>query len=130
MHDSISYYKKQRATYKAEVSKLSKQLISLSIIRLFIFITVIIAVYFTINNWQLAAFIASVGVVLFIYLLLKYSKIKAEYRLKKELVVINEDEIKIRLIVAKNNIYCFVLSLMGKKCRNMCSTRLFIYIIF
>ena len=95
MQDSFKYYLQQLETYKAEVSKLYKQLTGLSTIRLLVFIATAVGVYFTISNWQLAVGFALLGIVLFLYLLSKYTALKAEYNFKKALVAINEEELKI-----------------------------------
>lgn len=95
MQDSFKYYLQQLETYKAEVSKLYKQLTGLSTIRLLVFIATAVGVYFTFSNWQLAVGFALLGIVLFLYLLSKYTALKAEYNFKKALVAINEEELKI-----------------------------------
>lgn len=95
MQDSTLYYKQQLETYKTEVSKLYKQLTGLSTARLLVFIVTSVGVYFTFNTWQLAVGCAVVGIVLFLYLLSKHTTLKAEHSLKKALVVINKEELKI-----------------------------------
>ena len=95
MQDSNTYYQQQLATYKAEVSKNYKQLTGLSTARLIVFIVTVVGVYFSFSNWQLALGCALVGVIVFLYLLSKYTSLKAEYNLKKALVDINEEELKI-----------------------------------
>ncbi|WP_316930919.1 hypothetical protein [Lacinutrix jangbogonensis] len=95
MQDSISYYQEQLATYKAEVSKIYKQLTALSTARLILFIGTVIGVYFTFNNWHIALGFGLVGVIAFLYLLSKHTALKSEHSLKKALVSINEEELKI-----------------------------------
>lgn len=95
MQDSITYYKKQVETYKAEVSKLYKQLTGLSTARLLVFFATVAVVYFTFSNWQLALGFSLFGVVAFLYLLSKHTALKTKHSLKKGLVIINEEELKI-----------------------------------
>ncbi|WP_299884151.1 DNA mismatch repair protein MutS [uncultured Lacinutrix sp.] len=95
MQDSSSYYKQNISTYKAEISKIYKQLTGLSTARLLVFIATIIGVYFTFNNWQIALSFALIGIVSFLYLLSKHTNLKTKYKLKKALLSINEEEIKI-----------------------------------
>lgn len=95
MQDSATYYNQQLSIYKAEVSKLYKQLTGLSTARLFVFLATAIGIYFTFNNWQIAVGIGLVGIVVFIYLLTKHTNLKVTYNLKKALVEINEEELKI-----------------------------------
>lgn len=95
MRNSNIYYTNNLGTYKKEVSKIYKQLSGLSTARLLVFVVTIIGVYFTYNKWQLAAGIGLVGIISFLYLLVKYTTLKAKYNFTKALVVINEEELKI-----------------------------------
>ncbi len=95
MTDSNSFYKANITKYKAEVSSLYKTLTSYSFARLLVFVATSIGCYFTFGNWPLFIVLLLVGIVLFIYLLSKHTDLKKIYNLKKALVVINEDEIKI-----------------------------------
>jgi len=95
MQDSTKYYQNQLETYKAEVSKLYKQLTVLSTARLVVFLVTGVGLYFTFNNWQIALGCGLVGVVFFLYLLAKHTALKTAYNLKKELLAINEEELKI-----------------------------------
>ena len=95
MQDSTQYYQQQLETYKAEVSKLHKQLTLLSTARLLAFIATIVVVYFTFSNWQIALGCGLIGVFVFLFLLSKHTALKSEYALKKALLAINEEELKI-----------------------------------
>ncbi|WP_397364386.1 DNA mismatch repair protein MutS [Olleya sp. R77988] len=95
MTDATTYYNSNITNYTAEVSKLYKQLTSLSIARLLVFIATAIGLYFTFNNWTIFGGILLVGIVVFIYLLSRYTNIKSTYKLKQELLKINKEEIKI-----------------------------------
>ncbi|WP_452225668.1 MutS-related protein [Lacinutrix chionoecetis] len=95
MQNSTLYYQEQLAIYKAEVSKIYKQLTGLSTARLLVFLATAISIYLTFGNWQIAVGCGLIGVVLFLFLLLKYTNLKTQYNLKKALVSINEEELKI-----------------------------------
>lgn len=95
MQDSTQYYQQQLETYKAEVSKLHKQLTVLSAARLLAFMATIVVVYFTFGNWQIALGCGLIGVFVFLFLLSKHTALKSEYALKKALLAINEEELKI-----------------------------------
>ncbi|AUC74973.1 MutS-related protein [Olleya sp. Bg11-27] len=95
MTDSNSYYSANIANYAAEVSKLYKQLTSLSIARLLVFVATAVGGYFTFGSWPLFAGVLVAGAIGFVFLLSKYTTIKATYNLKKELVTINKEELKI-----------------------------------
>ncbi|SFJ53674.1 MutS-related protein [Olleya namhaensis] len=95
MTDSNSYYNSNIVNYTTEVSKLYKQLTSLSIARLLVFLITAVGAYFTFGNWGLFSVIIILVIVLFIVLLSRYTNIKSVYNLKKELITINQDELKI-----------------------------------
>ncbi|WNH13686.1 MutS-related protein [Thalassobellus suaedae] len=95
MSNPLSYYKKHLDIYKAEVQKLYKQMTGLSTLRLVVFIAVSFGVYLTFSQWQVAVFIAVIGVVIFLLLLSKYNDVKAQRHFNEALVKINEDEIEI-----------------------------------
>lgn len=95
MQDSTTYYQQQLEIYKAQVSKLSKQLIALSTARLIVFIITAVGIYFTVGNWQLALGCGLVGILGFLYLLSKHTALKSKHNLKKALLKINEEELKI-----------------------------------
>ncbi|MEJ6792053.1 MAG: DNA mismatch repair protein MutS [Lacinutrix sp.] len=95
MQKTTTYYQEQLAIYKAEVSKLYKQLTGLSTARLLVFVATIVGIYFTFSNWQISLVCGLIGVVVFLYLLSKHTALKVEHSLKKALVSINEEEIKI-----------------------------------
>jgi len=95
MQDSTTYYQQQIEIYSAEVSKLYKHLTILSTARLAVFIATIVVIYFTLNNWQLALCCGLLGSLVFLYLLSKHTALKSQHNLKKALVGINEEELKI-----------------------------------
>ncbi|TYC11302.1 DNA mismatch repair protein MutS [Bizionia gelidisalsuginis] len=94
VHDS-TFYTTNLETYKAEVSSLYKKLTALSTARLLVFIATGIAVYFTFGMWQVSAGVAILGLAIFLFLLNKHSNLKTQHHLKKALVAINKNELKI-----------------------------------
>ncbi|MGR7812672.1 MutS-related protein [Lacinutrix undariae] len=89
------FYQQELKTHQTRVKQLSKKIAILSTLRLSVFIITAIAIYFTFSMWQVAAIIAVVGIVLFIILLNKHTRLKNQRNLHKALVKINTDEIKI-----------------------------------
>lgn len=67
----------------------------LSTLRLAVFVVTGFGIYFSFQQWQIAVVITIVGVVVFAYLLSKYTDLKAQREFNKALVNINETEIKI-----------------------------------
>ncbi|QRM88454.1 DNA mismatch repair protein MutS [Lacinutrix sp. WUR7] len=95
MQDPNTFYKQELEAHQLEVKSLYKKLTSLSFARISVFIATGIGVYFAFSNLQIAIGIAIVGIVAFIYLLSKYTDLKYQHNLKKALVAINEEELKI-----------------------------------
>ncbi|WP_452229049.1 MULTISPECIES: MutS-related protein [unclassified Lacinutrix] len=95
MKNPNTFYTQELEVHQLEVKTLYKKLTSLSFARISVFIATGIAVYFTFNNLQIAIGIAVVGIIAFIYLLSKYTDLKYQHNLKKALVAINEEELKI-----------------------------------
>ncbi|WP_040279467.1 MutS-related protein [Psychroserpens damuponensis] len=95
MNNTIQFYNTQLKTHQIKVGLLKKQLVLYSMLRLSIFLITAFAIYLVLPNWQIAVGIASVGLLLFLFLLTKYTNLKAQRELHKSLVVINEEELKI-----------------------------------
>lgn len=95
MQQPISFYKNSIVTFSDEVSKLNKQLFSLSLLRITVFVLTAFGLYTFFENWTVFFVILTVGISLFLLLLSKYTNVKKQYLLKKQLVAINEEEIKI-----------------------------------
>ncbi|WP_142784217.1 MutS-related protein [Changchengzhania lutea] len=95
MNTPLSYYKKHKEAYKQEAQKLYKKMTVLSTLRLLVFVGAGLSIYMLFKNWQFAIAVAIFGISVFIYLLSKYTDIKAQRQLKLALVKINEDEINI-----------------------------------
>jgi hypothetical protein len=95
MNNPISYYQAHLKKYQTEVKKLFKKMTLLSTLRLAVFVVTGFGIYFSFQQWQIAVVITIVGVVVFAYLLSKYTDLKAQREFNKALVNINETEIKI-----------------------------------
>lgn len=90
-----SFYKEQLHIHERTVKHLFKQMSLLSVLRLLTFILTAAGIYFTFQNWQVAAAIAVLGIAIFLVLLSRYTDLKSKRALHKRLVSINEDELKI-----------------------------------
>ena len=95
MQQPSAFYKKNITNYSNQVSKLSKQLFGLSLLRFSIFILTIIGLYSFFGEWIMFSIISILGLSLFLLLLSKYTNIKKQLLLYKQLVSINEEEIRI-----------------------------------
>jgi len=95
MKNPNTFYTQELEAHQLEVKSLYKKLTSLSFARISVFIATGIGVYFAYSNLQIAIGIAIVGIIAFVYLLSKYTDLKYQHNLKKALVAINEEELKI-----------------------------------
>ncbi|WP_166960781.1 MutS-related protein [Yeosuana marina] len=95
MNHPLEYYKQQLKTYQSEEQKRNKQMAFLSTIRVFVFLATAFGIYMLFNSWQFASMSGIIGAIVFIYLLLKYTRIKSERDFYTELVKINQEEIQI-----------------------------------
>ncbi|MDG5490943.1 DNA mismatch repair protein MutS [Psychroserpens sp. SPM9] len=95
MNTPLSFYKSELAQHQAEVSSLQKRMILLSALRLSLFIATIAGIYFTRSNWQIATVIGIIGSGAFLFLLSKYTDVKAKRKRHQALIQINEEELNI-----------------------------------
>ncbi|NRD22338.1 DNA mismatch repair protein MutS [Winogradskyella litoriviva] len=95
MQNPNTFYKEQLEINEIESKRIFKQLSLYSVLRLSIFVLSAIGVYFTFQNWQLALGIGVVGMASFLFLLSRYTDLKAKRNLHKRLIEINKDELKI-----------------------------------
>ena len=95
MVEPINYYKKYLKKYSLETERFYKKMTLLSLLRLLVFLATAFGIYITFSQWQIASTIGVLGVIIFIYLLSKYTDVKSKWNLNKALILINEDEILI-----------------------------------
>ncbi|MCB4798492.1 MutS-related protein [Neotamlana laminarinivorans] len=95
MNTPVNYYKQQINAYTTKLKQLNNKLHALSLLRLIAFIFTALGVYFYFEQWKIAITIAVIGLSVFGFLLSKYTNLKTERDLHKNLVDINEEEIKI-----------------------------------
>ncbi|WP_194766834.1 MutS-related protein [Tamlana sp. I1] len=94
MTSPLDYYKKHLEIYQTEVKRLFKQMASISLLRLLVFVLTGFGIYLFIEQWKIAVAIAALGIAIFVYLLSRYTDAKHNRAFNKALVTINEDEIK------------------------------------
>lgn len=95
MENQQHFYKAQLEINRQESKRIFKKMSLFSLLRLSVFILTGFGIYLTSNQWKFATVIGVIGVVIFLFLLSKYTDLKGKRALHKRLVVINEDEIKI-----------------------------------
>ncbi|MFP4844411.1 MutS-related protein [Winogradskyella sp. PE311] len=95
MQDPESFYKSQFTLHKTEAKRIFKQMSLLSTLRLVVFIVTGFGIYLSFEKWQIAVIIGIVGIAVFLFLLSKYTDLKANRGLHRRLAIINENELKI-----------------------------------
>ena len=95
MQNPKLFYKSQLDLHKTEAKRIFKQMGLLSVLRLAVFIGAGFGIYFSFEQWKIAVVIGVVSIGIFLFLLSKYTDLKAQRALRKRLATINEDELKI-----------------------------------
>lgn len=89
------FYQEQLATYKKELSDIKKKLNLSSSIRLLVFLATAAGIYFTIGNTQLVIGCILVGVIAFLFLVTRHSKMQYQRDLIQALIDRNETELRV-----------------------------------
>ncbi|MBA6151792.1 MutS-related protein [Gelidibacter maritimus] len=95
MQNPDLYYQEHFKLYQSEADALYKKMTLYSILRIMVFLATLLGIYLTFSNWQIAAGLAVAGILIFIFLLSKYTDIKAQRQLKLALTEINNSELEI-----------------------------------
>ena len=95
MQNLEQFYKEQFSKHSRKVKELHKRLITLGSLRLLVFLSTAIGVYFFFDHSTVAITIAVLGVSTFLFLLNYNIKIKTEHRLENALADINAEELAI-----------------------------------
>ena len=95
MSNPQTFYKAQLEKHQQDLKKFNKKLIGMSSLRLLVFLITGVGVYATFTFWQISVAIGIIGVLVFIFLLSKYTDVKRLRDVSKALVAINEEELKI-----------------------------------
>lgn len=95
MENSTTYYKQQIDKYAREIKLVKKKLSNLSLLRLLVFITAIVAVYLLWGDWKWVVVSVIVGMAILLKLVAIYTDIKTHKRFLEALVTLNEKELTI-----------------------------------
>ena len=96
MQNPLEFYTSEKDFFEKELSSIKNKLATSSTIRLIVFLATIIGIYFFFKEPKIAIAIAVLGVVLFIYLVIKHTNLQLKRDLTKALIKINETEIRIQ----------------------------------
>ncbi len=95
MNDPIQFYKEQIQQFTTTLNKTKKQLFSLSTIRLVVFLATIVSIYFFFDQSRVAAGIGLAGIILFLWLISRFTDIKKRAAVEQAIIQLNEDELAI-----------------------------------
>jgi hypothetical protein len=95
MQQQESFYNAQLELNQTASKRIFKQMGLLSVLRLSVFLCTGIGIYFSFNKALIVAGIAVLGIAIFLFLLSRYTDLKAKRNLHKRLALINADELKI-----------------------------------
>ncbi len=95
MQKPIDFYISEREYFTKKEKSLKKRLYNSSFLRLMIFISTVIGIYYFFANVKLVIPITIVGLGIFIYLIVKHNDLRYQQKKIKELIKINQKEINI-----------------------------------
>ncbi|KJD31737.1 DNA mismatch repair protein MutS [Tamlana nanhaiensis] len=95
MQNPLEYYKKQSEIYADKTKQITSKLRWFSLLRLSVFVLTGFGAYAMRSQWQVAVIIAVIGLAVFGFLLSKYTDLKTQKAINKNLKAINDDELKI-----------------------------------
>ena len=95
MQDLSDFYNDQISNYESQLSQVKKQLYASSMLRLVIFCTAVIGIYFSFGNTRLVWAIIAITIVLFIFLVSRHSDLQYKRDRLKALLQINTTEIEV-----------------------------------
>jgi len=95
MQDLTDFYNNQISKFKSQLSQVKKQLYASSMLRLVIFCTALIGVYFSFGNARLLWAIIAITIALFIFLVSRHSDLQYKRDRLKALLKINTTEVDV-----------------------------------
>ena len=95
MQNPLEFYTQEKAKFVAESQVLKKKIINISTIRFLVFAITCSVIFFNFKNTILATAVAVVGFSIFIFLVLKNSKLKRQQKIITKKTAINSTEINV-----------------------------------
>jgi DNA mismatch repair ATPase MutS len=95
MKNPIEFYTAQKLVFEKELARLKKQLVISSTLRLVVFLSIIYGDYFFFRNIEMMVIVTLLGVVLFLFLILRHSNLQYKSSFNNALLKINNTEIKV-----------------------------------
>lgn len=95
MYNPLEFYTLEKQSFEKELATLKKKLTVSSTLRLLVFISSVVGIYFFFRNTEIAVSIAVLGFVAFLYLVSRHTNLQYKRDLVKSLIKINTTEIKV-----------------------------------
>jgi len=95
MQQSSQYYSEQITELKTSLSAIKKQLLTTSILRFVVFLSVCFSIYIAFTTTKNALIGSFLAVLVFVFLILRHSKLQREKNLIEAKLKINETEIRV-----------------------------------
>ena len=95
MKKLVHFYIEEKQRLETELKATKNKLANLSVLRLVVFILTLVGIYFLFDDIRAVGFIATVGIIVFSILLIKYLDAKESKKLLITKIKINETEIRV-----------------------------------
>jgi DNA mismatch repair ATPase MutS len=95
MQQPITFYNEEIKSLNVKLIKLKKQLVSTRILRFLVFLSISFSIYIAITNTKTAFTASLLGIILFVFLILKHTRLKQEKNLLEAKLKINKTEIDV-----------------------------------
>ncbi|MEX1382725.1 MAG: DNA mismatch repair protein MutS, partial [Lutibacter sp.] len=95
MQQPQEFYNDQKSIFEQKSTKLKKKLAVSSTLRFLTFLGIIFGIYLFFGNISAMLIVVGVGIIVFIYLVLKHSDLQYNFDLNKTLISINQTELNV-----------------------------------
>ncbi|VAW26438.1 MutS-related protein, family 1, partial [hydrothermal vent metagenome] len=125
MHNPIKFYTTQKQDFEKRVKELKHKLAISSSIRFLVFLIAVFGIYFFFDTTRIVIFIIISWIILFLFLILRHSKLQYKLDFNKKLLQINSTEIAVlkgdytllkegKEFIDTSHFYSYDIDLFGK----------------
>ena len=125
MQKPLEFYTTEKECFEKKLSSLKKKLATSSTLRLLVFLSTTLGIYFFFGETKIMVPIIIIGIVLFLYLISKHTDLQYKRDLVKSLIKINQTEINVlnrdyfsldegREFIEPTHFYSFDIDLFGR----------------
>jgi hypothetical protein len=95
MKKTIDFYTHIKTEFEKEAAVLKFKSVKLSVFRFAVFLTTCLLIYYTFGNYPAVFIIAFLGILLFVFVVLKYVNLQIKRNIIDEKIIINKTEIRV-----------------------------------